>query len=840
MTHIFDEQTDIKEIIPVDGRLPVDGSGVTQPVSGPLTDTQLRAEDVTVKQGTAAADTAPWPIKLIDADNHPIDIDHPLPIDLDGVCADEIDVTNSDIGNFSGVVTDFFHDLQTSNTATGITNPKVVTFQLKRPITTSSVTIGTKTGDFSNVKVEIGNAFGGIFTTVDESTSNTKYTYRNYPFAPITFSRFKLSFYTSDEVKLGFIYCAKTIFTSFMIQGLDEDTGILTPIATSGGDFNVLARLRNATGNTKIDPATSTIQTDGTQKTQIVGTNGTATGTIDANAETVQIAFAGYQSAGALVSGTWVGTMIAEGSIDGGTTWETCWVSTVNQSPVALGIPTPINSFTTNGTYKVFQTSGFTHYRVRSTAWTSGSATIIWSCVNAPGSFIYGSSAVIQQVAVDPNNSSTANIAGSGTFVGVSQSTLGVNSVQVNLYATQNCYVYIDQSTDGVNWDIVDMFNYYYSLGGNSWTIQATASYYRIRVVNRGTSVATVRLQTCLCPIVECLPRSLSSNGDLKVEINQILDAYGFELENTPNGELRTITPYRLVGAAFIGTTLDSNYWTSSLGTGGTAAVGNAQCILSTGSGIANNTTSVTSVRSGRYVGGSAHRFRGVIRLPDTGTANNTRRWGAFTTTDGAFFEISGTTAKVVTRKGGVDTAVLNGSLNGTKVGSFLTVDTNVHTWEIYWNNSTVFFAVDNILLHTFRATLTTWSDTMTLPARIENFNTGDSSTDVAINIRNAIISRLGNPLTQPISKYQSGQVAALVLKYGAGNFHGLAVSGVTNNAVITIFDNTAALGTILWSSGAMTANTVPFSIDLKGIPFSIGLTLAITAANANATIIYE
>jgi len=199
--------------------------------------------------------------KLIDDDGHDIDRDHPLPIDLDGICPDDIDLTYSDIGSFDGIASDFFYNLQSSNTASGSTRPKTLTIQLKRPITTSSVTMGTKTGAFSNVKVEIGNAYGGIFATVDESASNTQYTYRSYNVAPLAFSRVKISFYTVNEIKIGFIYCPKVIHTSAMINGLDEDTGILTPISTSAGDFNVLARLRNATGNTKINPASSDNQT---------------------------------------------------------------------------------------------------------------------------------------------------------------------------------------------------------------------------------------------------------------------------------------------------------------------------------------------------------------------------------------------------------------------------------------------------------------------------------------------------------------------------------------------------------------------------------------------------
>lgn len=41
-------------------------------------------------------------------------------------------------------------------------------------------------------------------------------------------------------------------------------------------------------------------------------------------------------------------------------------------------------------------------------------------------------------------------------------------------------------------------------------------------------------------------------------------------------------------------------------------------------------------------------------------------------------------------------------------------------------------------------------------------------------------------------------------------------------------------------SSGTMGSNAVPFSVDLKGLTFSTGLTLAITGANSNATVIYE
>jgi hypothetical protein len=67
-----------------------------------------------------------------------------------------------------------------------------------------------------------------------------------------------------------------------------------------------------------------------------------------------------------------------------------------------------------------------------------------------------------------------------------------------------------------------------------------------------------------------------------------------------------------------------------------------------------------------------------------------------------------------------------------------------------------------------------------------------------------------------------------------------MLVSGVVNNSVITLYDNTAASGTILWASGAMGAQTLPFGVDLHQVNFFTGLTLAITAANSTVTVVYE
>lgn len=448
-----------------------------------------------------------------------------------------------------------------------------------------------------------------------------------------------------------------------------------------------------------------------------------------------------------------------------------------------------------------------------------------------------------QDVVADSDNSFSGSLASSASFVGTSHSTLNIVGIQVSLYSTQNMTVWIEQSPDGTNWDISDSYNYHTNDTGFGITVQAINSYYRVIIKNVGVDTATaVRLQTALCPIVEAVPRSLTPHGNFKVAIKEFEDKYGFGVENTPNDEMRVITPYRLVGSLFSGSALDANYWTAGSGSG-SIVIGNGQAILTTGSDT-NGSSAIQSVRSARYVGGSSNRARFVLRMPDTGVANNTRRWGAFNTTSGAFFEISGSTPKVVTRKNSVDTPVLNGSFNGdygTKVN--LTDFTTVKTYEIYWNNSKVYFAISGALVHTVNASDTTWTDNVSLPLRVENLNSGSVVTNTNLHVRNAIISRLGSALSQPTSNYTSGQTAGKLLKNGAGNLHSVIVGSQASTSVVTLYDGLTTGGNVLFSytyTQGTQANNQPFALDFKGIPFSTGLLLVIATANSNVTVIYE
>lgn len=90
----------------------------------------------------------------------------------------------------------------------------------------------------------------------------------------------------------------------------------------------------------------------------------------------------GRHSWGIQVTGTWVGTVVAEVSHDAGLNYNAI-VPTYNVNTGASAL-----TITTNGDYGVLHTAGATQVRVRSTAWTSGTAAIVLQATTAIDSFI--------------------------------------------------------------------------------------------------------------------------------------------------------------------------------------------------------------------------------------------------------------------------------------------------------------------------------------------------------------------------------------------------------------------------------------------------------------------
>lgn len=309
---------------------------------------------------------------------------------------------------------------------------------------------------------------------------------------------------------------------------------------------------------------------------------------------------------------------------------------------------------------------------------------------------------------------------------------------------------------------------------------------------------------------------------------NQVIntDTYGFNVENTPMGEMRVIEPYRLVGTAYNNGVLDTNFWsTGATGTGAYVSQQNGFVTLSAGTTSAG-TAYIQSVRKARYVGSYSNRYRGQCTFD---VANNhTNRFGAFDGADGAFFETSGTTWNVVTRSNSADTKVASTAWNNNTI---LPTVTNVNTYEIYYTNKSVYFVINDVLMHKVTSTTTPWSTNKDLPIRNESFNYS-GTTNYNFHCWVQTISRLGKAETDPTYRYLSTN-ATTTLKYGAGRLHSIVVTD--NVGTINVYDSTTGGGTqIAAIDAAKVIGTISFEC-----PFFNGLTIVI-GTNAKCTVIYE
>lgn len=452
---------------------------------------------------------------------------------------------------------------------------------------------------------------------------------------------------------------------------------------------------------------------------------------------------------------------------------------------------------------------------------------------------------ITQNVQSDTVNSYVGTIAGGATWNGAQAtgtSTLGVSGIQVNVYVDQDCTVYVDQSMDNSNWRITDAFDY---VGGSgmSWTVQATASYVRVRVKNLSGTTANAEIQTALCPIVEAVPRALDEDGFLKVGVHCIQDdetTYESRIDQFNN--LKVAQLVRLVGTRFIGTTKDTNFWTEAVAGTGAVSQGSGYATLTTGA-TANSTVQYQSVRAARYVGGTTNICRMLVQLSNTGSANNSRRWGMFDASNGFYFSLDGTVVNITARSGGVDgTPVAAASWSEFKR---FAPGTTWHAYEIWSSLTDVLYFVDGTLVHkeTSTAAAALLTQVLSLPVTFQNNNSSGGTANVSMNAAFGVIHRLGQLVTQPIAKFQSGTTAGVTYKFGAGNLHRVVFSSVTNGSVVTLYDNTSAAGTIIFqhtfSFGNQGGQNI-YPVDFGGLPFSTGLTLAITTQNANVTTVYE
>lgn len=175
--------------------------------------------------------------------------------------------------------------------------------------------------------------------------------------------------------------------------------------------------------------------------------------------------------------------------------------------------------------------------------------------------------------------------------------------------------------------------------------------------------------------------QKVNQNGAAAVtfaEGEPTLDAFG----NLRIGQPRMVAAYEHTQRSF------DELFTNISSSGGSATHDtlNATYLLSVNSS-SGSSVSRTSNRYHYYLPGTGTLIIQTLGLSDSGRVGNIRRWGYFDQDNGLFFELSGSSFGVVTRKNGVDTKVSQLSFNNDQLdgtgNSLFTLDLTKE--NLYW-----------------------------------------------------------------------------------------------------------------------------------------------------------
>jgi len=451
---------------------------------------------------------------------------------------------------------------------------------------------------------------------------------------------------------------------------------------------------------------------------------------------------------------------------------------------------------------------------------------------------------ITQNTIIDAANSNSGTLGAGLTWnaAGIGTNTLGYQGIQLVVESTENMEVYVEQGITDTTFQINDTYLYNVIKGNFGITVKVVSPHVRISIKNLGNSTATYSLNTTLTPITESLPRSLDEKGLLRTAVYEQF-AGGFEVKSGPMGTLDVDQPYRLVGTAFVGTTIDTTFWTATNGgTGSGVSAATAGIIILTSGTAAAGYANFITVRAARFIFAHPHKFRSIVRLTVATVDNSTRRWGAYTAAggppvvpvDGFWFEQTG--AGVLTlncrNNSGTITTVSSGAFNGN-ISAYV-VDTNAHSYEIIHFLGSATYFIDSELVHTFRPTTTMLSSTFTLPAQFQSISSAITSSAV-MEVWAGMILRLGRDSAAPIWLNRAGAVTAAIAKSGPGVLRTLSINSNGANGTIVLYDALTATNPIM---SIVPDNMIPTAWNLD-LPFYTGLTYTTTGAQ-NITLIFE
>lgn len=391
-------------------------------------------------------------------------------------------------------------------------------------------------------------------------------------------------------------------------------------------------------------------------------------------------------------------------------------------------------------------------------------------------------------------------------------------------------------TADGILTSLVTLFtktkNYVFN--GTTWD--------RMRSATIGNNVASTGLPTQVTyGQYNSAPPNISSGNYTALQTTKkgslLNTLYDTEI-NSQNvidflGSLKVSELTKLVGGYYVGSSLNSNVWTSTVSAGGTNTVGSQLLRLRTNT-TANGSAAVQSIDVAGMVPGTVNSCLLDVRLEQINITNNEKRWGAWTTTNGLYFKYAGSTFSVCRLQNGVETSVNSGSFSYEQP----VIDTNFHKYEILYTSGSAYFFQDRRLLHVLTTTTTALVDNPHFPIRYANTNISSSTTDTSMYIREASIHRFGRPRSRTRTFFTS-DAGATVLKTEPGTVHRIIVArtGGLGTFNATLYDNTSASGRIITRVSLGSNTVLPLELD---VDFNIGLTISNSNANLEVTVVWE
>lgn len=215
-------------------RLQVVAKGNAKPSSHRLNDDVTTQDDAELVKSVLAYHKSP------DEEFSNVDVQSPLPTSGDTVYARDIWTDESDIGDFSGAISDLFDNLHSYIQDTTATNPKELFIHFNRTVVANSINIGAYGGDFSNIRIYLVSPGPTETLAFDDSGSATKYTSRHIEMpVSIGFNALRIRFYTADTVTLSSLHILKTTKVIARLQAVKHDDTVTDINATNGGNLKI-------------------------------------------------------------------------------------------------------------------------------------------------------------------------------------------------------------------------------------------------------------------------------------------------------------------------------------------------------------------------------------------------------------------------------------------------------------------------------------------------------------------------------------------------------------------------------------------------------------------------